>query len=60
MEKLLKIFAQKPYLAWYVKDAQKLSQESMVEHILNYGDWDDYLGMEKALGIKKRGQFLNG
>lgn len=31
----------KPYLFWYVKDPEKLSEESILENILNYGDWDD-------------------
>ena len=25
----------------------------MLEHILNYGDWDEYLLAEKSLGINK-------
>ncbi len=25
----------------------------MLEHILNYGDWQDYLTFEKKLGIKE-------
>jgi hypothetical protein len=37
MNKLQKILQKKPYLAWYVKDTSKLSEESMFEHILNYG-----------------------
>ncbi len=38
---------------WYVKDLGKLSDESIVEHVLNYGDWDDVQKMIKILGIKK-------
>jgi len=43
----------RPYLVWYVKDLSKLSEESIVEHVLNYGDWDDVQEMIKILGIKK-------
>jgi len=43
----------RPYLVWYVKDLNKLSEESIVEHVLNYGDWDDVQKMIKILGIKK-------
>ncbi len=43
----------RPYLVWYVKDLEKLSDESIVEHVLNYGDWDDVQKMIKILGIKK-------
>ena len=35
------IIKNKPYLAWYVKDPEKLSEESVLEHVLNYGNWDD-------------------
>lgn len=43
----------RPYLVWYVKDLDKLDEASIVEHVLNYGDWDDVQGMIKILGIKK-------
>lgn len=43
----------RPYLIWYVKDLNKLSEASIVEHVLNYGDWDDVQEMIKILGIKK-------
>ncbi|PIR13627.1 hypothetical protein COV49_01590 [Candidatus Falkowbacteria bacterium CG11_big_fil_rev_8_21_14_0_20_39_10] len=43
----------RPHLVWYVKDLGKLSEESIVEHVLNYGDWDDAQKMIKILGIKK-------
>lgn len=33
------IIMKKPYLAWYVSDPKKLSDEATLEHILNYGDW---------------------
>ena len=51
MNKLLRLFFKKPYLAWYVKDVKNISIESMLEHIFNYGDWEDYLKAEEALGI---------
>lgn len=51
MQKLLHIFSSKPYLAWYIKNKNDLSEESAVEHILNYGDWDDYKNAEEALGL---------
>jgi len=41
------------YLAWYVKDVAQLSDESIVEHTLNYGDWNDVQTLFKILGIKK-------
>ena len=43
----------RPYLVWYVKDLSKLDEASIVEHVLNYGDWDDVQQMIKILGMKK-------
>jgi len=53
MNKLLNLLKDKPYLTWYLKDKSALSEKSILEHILNYGNWDDYLLTEKALGIQK-------
>jgi len=47
------LFLKKPYLAWFVKDKEKLSDESALEQIFNYGNWQDYLEAEKDLGIKE-------
>ena len=48
---LAQLIVEKPYLVWYVKDKKHLSSESIFEHILSYGDWDDYTSTEKVLGI---------
>ncbi len=53
MSNLQEFIKQKPYLVWYVKDFNKLDNESIVEHILNYGDWDEVQEMIKILGIKE-------
>lgn len=41
------------YLVWYVKDLDKLNEASIVEHVLNYGDWNDVQEMIKILGVEK-------
>ncbi len=45
----------RPHLVWYVKnkDLGNLAEASIVEHVLNYGDWDDVQKMIKILGLKK-------
>ena len=43
----------RPYLVWYVKDLDRLDESSIVEHVLNYGDWDDVQEMIKILGMEK-------
>ena len=42
-----------PYLIWWVKKYDQLNDESIVEAILNYGDWDDVRFLIKTLGMKK-------
>lgn len=43
----------RPYLIWYTKNLNKLSQEAIVEAVLNYGDFDDVKETISILGIKK-------
>jgi len=43
----------RPHLIWYVKNPGNLSEDSIVEHTLNYGDWNDVQTLFKILGIKK-------
>lgn len=38
---------------WYIKNPEKLPAESIVEAVLNYGDWDDVQTLIKILGIKR-------
>lgn len=50
----LKDFIKKrAYLVWYVKEPENLSPESIVEAVLNYGDWDDVQKLIKIIGVKK-------
>jgi hypothetical protein len=53
MKNVNHIIIKKPYLAWYVKDVKKLSEESVLEHILNYGDWEDVQEFIKIKGKKE-------
>ena len=43
----------KPYLIWYTKNYNKLSEEAIVEAVLNYGDFEDSKKLFSILGIKK-------
>ena len=36
----------------------KLNEASIVEHVLNYGDWDDVQEMIKILGMKKTAEIF--
>jgi len=53
MSDLQEFIKQRPYLVWYVKDFNKLNEESIVEHTLNYGDWEDVRELLAILGVKK-------
>jgi hypothetical protein len=50
----LKEFIKKrKYLLWYIKDFENISEEAIVEAVLNYGDFDDINKLINILGIKK-------
>ena len=52
-KKIINFIKKRPHLIWYVKNYDKLNDESIVEHILNYGDWKDVQKLFSILGIKK-------
>lgn len=54
-----KFIKKKPYLVWHVKDLDHLSEESIVENVLNYGNFDDVKKMIKILGIEKTAYMFN-
>jgi len=43
----------RPYLVWSTKNYDLLSEEAIVEGVLNYGDFDDIKEMFSILGVKK-------
>lgn len=49
----------KPYLYWYVKNPQNLSNEAILESVLNYGDFDDVKKIIKILGMKNAAEIFN-
>jgi len=49
---LIQFIQKRPHLVWYVKDLKNLSQDSIIEHTLNYGDWADVQEMIRILGIQ--------
>lgn len=40
-------------LWWWVADVTKLSDESILEGVMNYGDWKDFLQLKKWWGLTK-------
>ncbi len=47
------LLRQKPYLAWSVADPATLSDEVILEQILNYGDWTDVQAVIASWGWDK-------
>ena len=44
---------ERPYLVWDTENYNNLSEEAIVESVLNYGDFGDVKKMFAILGIKK-------
>jgi len=53
------IIRKKPYLAWYVKNVENLSDESVLEHVLNYGNWQDVQTFIKIKGLESTKNLFN-
>ena len=53
------IIKNKPYLAWYVKNSEKLSEKSVLEHVLNYGNWEDVQQFIKIKGRNQTAELFN-
>jgi len=43
----------RPHLVWYIQNYEKLSTGSILEHVLNYGDWDDVQELFKVIDKKE-------
>lgn len=57
--KLRQFMKTRKYLTWYIKNPEDLPVESIVEHTLNYGDWDDVQKLIKIIGIKEMAEIFN-
>lgn len=51
--KLSEFIRKRPHLIWYTRSYNELSAESIVEAVLNYGDWNDVQTLIKILGVKR-------
>lgn len=45
--------AARPHLIWYSKDYDSMPEESIVEHTLNYGGWDDVQELIRVMGMER-------
>lgn len=49
---------ERPYLVWYTKNYDNLSEEAIVEAVLNYGSFKDVKEMFSILGIKRTAEIF--
>ena len=47
------------YLFWYVEDLEQISEDFVVEQVLNFGNFSDVKLLFKILGIKKVANIFN-
>ena len=47
------------YLIWWTKDYDKLDAESVLEAVLNYGNWDDVQTLFGIIGLKKAAEIFH-
>ena len=50
---LLNFIEKHKHLIWYVRDYRALGEESIVEHTLNYGNWDDVQELIRILSMER-------
>ena len=41
------------HLWWWVPDVKKLDEEAIVEGVMNYGRWKDFLFLKEQFGLEK-------
>ena len=61
MNSLASLAQSRHEIFWWVKsqDLANLSDESVVEQLLNYGDWSDVLQLVKVLGWHKTAEYFD-
>lgn len=57
-KKIIDFIKKRPHLIWYVKNYDALDDESIVEHTLNYGDWNDVQKLFSILGVKRAAEIF--
>ena len=53
MSNINEFIKKRPELIWYTKNYENLTADSIVEAVLNYGDWEDVQEMMRILGMDK-------
>ncbi len=53
MKAINSFIKKRPHLVWSTKNYNDISEEAIVEAVLNYGNFDDFKKIIKILGIKR-------
>ncbi|OGC52144.1 hypothetical protein A2982_01495 [candidate division WWE3 bacterium RIFCSPLOWO2_01_FULL_39_13] len=53
IQKARKLIEKKPYLVWSTQSYDKLSPERILESVISYGDWVDFIKLTEIFGMKK-------
>lgn len=46
-----KWLVERKYIWWWVSDVTKLDDEAILEGVMNYGRWKDFLDLKKKMGL---------
>jgi len=57
-EQFIQKFLGKKYLFWDIDKAEEISEDALLERIINYGSWEDFLVFINEFGIKKASQIF--
>ncbi|MCF7795361.1 hypothetical protein K9M50_03315 [Patescibacteria group bacterium] len=49
----------RPHLFWYIGDLNRVSEDFILEQVLNFGDFEDVKLLFKIIGIKKASVIFN-
>ena len=50
--KIHQFIGERNHLIWWTQDFDNLSDEAIVEAVLNYGHWDDMQELIEVMGVK--------
>ena len=51
LDKARGLIRDKPYLVWATKNYDELSPQSILEGVISYGDWSDFMFLTELFGM---------
>jgi len=51
IDKARDLIRNKPYLAWSTKNYNELSPQCILESVIGYGDWSDFISLTELFGM---------